>query len=237
MDSGTLTITMGDTTFEYDTTDKTYDQLLTEMSYNSKLETALEQVGDDEYRLVIKSVETGLDNAISISESGDLNLGYSDEENNHVVKAQNMEATIDGIEYNLSSNKVTMENGLIISAVEKGDSVISIERDTSYVVEQINEMATVYNELVELVDSYTSGDEETSAIISDSGTLTSIVSSIKSMFYESYGLSDEENIFSYGISFNEYGNMEIDSSTLSEAVNNNFNDLESYLPAMLKKRV
>jgi len=234
MDSGILSITIGTSTYDFDTTDKTYDELVKNINYNSKIEASLEQVGDESYRLVIKSVETGLDNAITISESGSLNLGYSDPLN-HVVTAQNMKSTIDGIDYNLSSNKVSMENGLIISAVEVGEASISIERDSTYVAEQINQMANVYNELVDLISTYTSGDDETTAVISDSSTLKGIVGDIKSMFFESYGLSDEENIFLYGISFNEYGDMEIDSSTLSEAITNNFDDLKELFTGYAEK--
>ncbi|XOB60737.1 flagellar filament capping protein FliD [Campylobacterota bacterium DY0563] len=225
MDSGILSITLGSSTYDFDTTDKTYEEIVTQINYNSSIEASLEQVGDNSYRMIIKSVETGLDNAITIGQTGDLNLGY-DNDLNHVVSAQNMKAKIDGVDYNLSSNKVTMENGLIITASEKGDASISIERDDTYVIEQINKIATVYNELVELVDSYTKGSEDSPALISDSSTLRGIVGDIKNMFYDTYGLSDEENAFVYGISFNKDGRMEIDAGDLSKALTDNYDDLK-----------
>ncbi|WP_320034043.1 flagellar filament capping protein FliD [Halarcobacter sp.] len=233
MPSGSLGITIGGETTTYETNGKTYEELVTELNYNAGLEASLEQVGDNSYRLILKSSNTGLENSISISQSG-LDLGYEEPES-HTVSARNMEATIDGINYNLSSNKLTLDNGLMIAAVEKGDASISIERDDSYVIEQINNMATSYNELVQLVDSYTIGDEDNPAVISDSSTLRSVMNDIKSMFYGSYGLSDEENAFSYGITFNEDGLMEIDNSELSEAVTNNYDDLKELFVGYAEK--
>lgn len=234
MDSGTLSVTIGDETYEFDTTGETYESLATTMSYKSSLDVALEQVGDEEYRLVIKSAQSGLENAISISQSGDLDLGYENEEN-HVLTAQNFEGTIDGIDYNLSSNKVTLDNGLIINAIETGDSSISIAKDDSYVLEQVQAMATSYNELIDLVNTYTIGDEDETATISDTSTLRTIVNDIKNMFYDSYGLDDEENALFYGLSFDSDGYMEIDTSEFSEALVNNYDDLKEVFTGYAEK--
>lgn len=234
MSDGTLSITIGDETYDYETDGKTYETLITSISYNTELEVSLEQVSDDEYRLVVKSANSGLDNAITISQSGDLDLGFDDEDN-HVLSAQNFEGTIDGIDYNLSSNKITMDNGLIISAVETGESSISIERDDSYVVEQIESMATMYNELVVLVDSYTIGDEDDPAVISDSSTLRTIMSGIKDFFYQTYGLEDEENVFVNGISFDSDGYMNVDSTTLTESLTDNYEDIKEIFVGYAEK--
>lgn len=224
MDSGTLTVTVGEESYEFDTTDLSYEELITQMNYNSSLDVALEQVGDDSYRLVIKSANSGLDNAITISQSDDLDLGFDDEDN-HVLTAQNLLATIDGIDYDLSSNKVTMDNGLIITAVDEGDSSITIERDDSYIVEQVVAVADLYNELVDLITEYTTADDDELAVISDSSTVRSILSGIKEMFYDTYGLDDEENAFIYGISFDEDGYMEVDEDELGEALADNYDDV------------
>ena len=56
-------------------------------------------------------------------------------------------------------------------------------------------MATVYNELIELVDTYATADDDGNKVISDSSTIKSIIGEIKNMFFDSYGLEDEENIF------------------------------------------
>ena len=234
MDDGTLTITIGEESYDFTTTGKTYEELLTEMSYYSDLDVALEQVSDETSRLVVKSAESGLANAITILQSGDIDLGF-DNEDNHVLTAQNFQGTVDGIDYNLSSNKFTMNNGLIISAIETGDSTISIEQDSSYVISAVESMTTLYNELVDLVDSYVTGDEDNVAVISDSSTLRTIMTDIKNYFYESYGLDDEENAFAFGLSFDSDGYMEVDSTTLSEALTNNFDDVKELFVGYAEK--
>lgn len=234
MSSGTLSITIGEETYEYDTDGKTYEELVTEMSYNTQLDVSLEQVSDTEHRLIVKSANSGLENAITISQDGDLDLGF-DESTSHVLSAQNFKGTIDGIEYNLSSNSITMDNGLMISALEEGDSSISIAQDSSYVIEQLSSVETIYNELVDLVDSYTIGDEDNPAIISDASVLRTVMNDIKNTFYSSYGLEDEESIFAYGISFDSDGYMEVDYTEFSEALTNNYDDIKELFVGYAEK--
>ncbi|QKF82080.1 flagellar filament capping protein FliD [Halarcobacter ebronensis] len=232
--AGKLTITVGEDSYTFDTTDEmTYEDLVTNLNYTSALDASLEKVSDNSYRLVIKSSESGLENAVTISQT-DIDLGFGADES-HIQTSQNFIGTIDGISYNMSSNKITMNNGLIITAVDEGKSSISISNDDSYITEQISKMATVYNELVDLVSSSTTADDDGNVLISDSSAIKSILSDIKNMFFDSYGLEDEENIFVYGISFDTSGYMQIDASELAEAVTNNYDDLKELFVGYAEK--
>ncbi len=231
---GTLSITVGDTTYDFDTTGKSYEDLVEEMSYYSKLDVNLEKVNNTDYRMIVKGTESGTANAVTISQSGTTNLGFNDT-GNHVLTAQNMEATIDGVDYDVSSNKLTMESGLIIQAVSTGDSSISMERDTSTIVTRIEDIATKYNDLVDLIDSYTLGDEDTAATISDSSTLKSMMSGIKEILFDSYGLNNEESMFKYGISFDSDGYMNVNTTTLTTAVTDNYDDLRELFVGYAEK--
>ena len=231
---GTLSITVGDTTYDFDTTGKSYEDLVEEMSYYSKLDVNLEKVNNTDYRMIVKGTESGTANAVTISQSGTTNLGFNDT-GNHVLTAQNMEATIDGVDYDVSSNKLTMESGLIIQAVSTGDSSINMERDTSTIVTRISDIATKYNDLVDLIDSYTLGDEDTAATISDSSTLKSMMSGIKEILFDSYGLNNEESMFKYGISFDSDGYMNVNTTTLTTAVTDNYDDLRELFVGYAEK--
>ena len=244
MDSGTITIKIGidpdptddidpRTSHEFTTTDKSYEDLIEEMSYFSDLDVSLEQVDDTNYRIVIKSKDSGTANAISISQSG-VDLGLETAEN-HVLKAKNMQAKIDGVDYDVSSNKITMQNGLTIQAVSIGDSSISMERDTSTIVTRIQDIASKYNDLVDLIDSYTLGDEDNSATISDSSTLKTMMSTIKEVLFDNYGKENEENMFKYGISFDSDGYFNVDSTKLTNAVTNNYDDLKELFTGYAEK--
>ena len=217
-------ITIGDETYDYSTDGKTYEELVEEINNNSGLEISLEQVGDSSYRMVIKSGESGSDNAISITQT-DIDLGLEDEDN-HVLTAQNLLATVDGIDYEMSSNKITLESGLIIKAVDEGTSTITIEKDNASVVEGIVNIADKYNELVDLVNSYILGDEDEAAVISDSSTLRTMMSGIKEVLFGTYGLDNEESLFKYGISFDSDGYMQVDETELSTALTDNYDDLK-----------
>ncbi|MBU0925398.1 flagellar filament capping protein FliD [bacterium] len=233
LEAGIITINIGDTSYDFSTEGKTYKELVSEMNNKSLLDVKLEQVSDDSYRIVLKSNESGLSNALSITQSN-VDLGF-EEESNHVLSAQNMKASIDGISYDVSSNKVTMQNGLIIKAVEVGTSTITLERDDALIVETIQSIASKYNDLVDLVDSYILGDEDDPATISDSSTLRTMMSTIKEILFDTYGLDNEENMFIYGISFDSDGYMQVDSTTLSSAVNNNYDDLKELLVGYAEK--
>lgn len=233
MTSGTISITIGENTYEFDTDGKTYEDLESEMNNYSTLDVALEQVGDESYRFVIKSSESGTTNALTITQT-DIDLGLEDEDN-HVLTAQNMLASVDGIDYDLSGNKISMSNGLIITAVEEGDSSITLSRDESGLADAIQAVADKYNELVDLVDSYIYGDDEETAIISDSSTIRTMMNGIKDIFMSTYGLDDEENMFVYGISFDTDGYMQIDTSELAEAITNNYDDLKELFVGYAEK--
>ena len=235
---GTLSITVGDTTYDFDTTGKSYEDLVEEMSYSSKLDVNLEKVNNTDYRMIVKGTESGTANAVTISQSGTTNLGFNST-GNHVLTAQNMKAKIDGVDYDVSSNKITMENGLIIQAVsvdtETSSSSISMERDTSTIVTRISDIASKYNDLVDLIDSYTLGDEDNTATISDSSTLKSMMSGIKEILFDSYGLNNEESMFKYGISFDSDGYMNVNTTTLTTAVTNNYDDLRELFVGYAEK--
>lgn len=233
MDSGTISISVGDNTYDFSTDGKTYEALVSEMNNYSELSVALEQVGDSSYRMVIKSSESGVSNALSITQTG-VDLGLEDA-SNHVLTAQNMNASIDGIDYDLSSNKLTMENGLIIKMVEEGTSSITMERDDSSVIDAINSVADKYNDLVDLVNSYILGDEDNPAVISDSSTLKTMMSEIKNILFGSYGLDNEENMFKYGMSFDTSGYLQIDDSALSTALTDNYDDLKELFVGYAEK--
>lgn len=231
--SGTISITIGEETYDFSTEGKTYETLVSEMGNYPDLNVSLEQVGDSSYRMIVKSSESGTANAITISQSG-VDLGF-EEEANHVLTAQNMKATVDGIDYDLSSNKLTMQSGLIIKMVDEGTSSITMERDDASIIESITSIADKYNDLVDLVNSYILGDEDNPAVISDSSTLKNMMSSIKSILFDSYGLNNEENLFKYGISFDSDGYMQVDETELSTALTDNYDDLKELFVGYAEK--
>ena len=227
--AGNLLIDVGDNNYTFDTTDKTYEELAAEINLKSDLTASVEQIGDDSYRLVIKSAESGTSNALTITGAASQTLGYTTDGTTeasgaNIQEATNLEATVNGIEYNVSSNVITVDGGLKISALEIGTSSISIQKDTTTITPALENFATKYNELVALIDEQLYSADST---IDDKSTLRSMMEGIKGKLFDSYGTDDSLNLFNIGFELDKSGTLSIDSTKLNDMVENNIDDLKS----------
>ncbi|MEA1914578.1 MAG: flagellar filament capping protein FliD, partial [Campylobacterota bacterium] len=266
---------------KFTTEGKTYTELATSINDNSNYTASIELVGDDTYRLVMKSNESGLSNALNITQIGadlDINdtysskavsgavgvdgtldvdgagnvaylstdtlsdvadkinsagLGYTAsfdaatnklsiekddgsainsisssefdfgfDNDSQTLNAQNLLANVDGIDYNVDSNVLTVQGNLTMTAVELGSSTISIQRDSSSVLTTFEAFIESYNALVDLIDNEVYGEDSP---IQDASSLKMMMGSIKDMIFGSYGENDDQNLFGYGLSLDESG--------------------------------
>jgi len=221
-DSGDkITLTINGTDYDFSTVGETYDSLAYNINQNENFIASVEQVGDSSYRLIIKSAQTGTSNAISISQTGvDLGLETS---SNHILTAQNLQATVDGVSYDIASNTISLSNGISITAVDEGESSLSIQRDTSMIVTALNNFVEKYNDLVDIIDGEVYNAESP---IYDKSTLSMFLSSIKSKLYGDYGSDSDKNIFNYGFSLDKQGHLSIDADTLGDKLTQDFDGLK-----------
>ena len=228
---GTISINVAGSDYDFTTNGLTYEELAEEINKNEKLNASVEQVGDNEYRLVIKSADTGLENALTITQT-DLDLGLEDSANK-VLTAQNMLANVDGIDYNVSSNTLTIQGNLTMTALELGTSTISIQEDNSTIMPGIKDIVTKYNELLTLVDTELYSAD---SAVSDTGTLKLIMDSIKNSLFSTYGANDDLSVFNYGFSLDsQTGEIILDEEKLSEAIANNPDDIETMFVGVAEK--
>jgi flagellar hook-associated protein 2 len=211
---------MGDLTINgetFTTEGKTYQELADEIDANENINASLEQVGSDSFRLVLKSNESGIDNKIVITDSEAGNaLGFvgTGNELNHTLIAQNMEATVDGVSYSVSSNSLEVD-GLKIAATETGISSINISKDNTTVETSMNEFISKYNELVTLIDDEVySADSD----IADKAALKDIVNQIKDKLFGTYGENSDKSVFNYGFELDSYGVLSLDSIVFNNAL-------------------
>lgn len=314
-DSGDkITISVGGQTYDFSTEGKTYTELAEEMSSNENLIVSVEQVSTSESRLIIKSTESGLDNALNITQSGvDFGFGsgvtktisgqdsdlstspayltgitingdtidnfpngkyttydqLADEINSyteggvqqyqastsydpvsreftfniqaldgstvsveeigdgdgesfidpsHVSSAQNMKAQIDGVDYDISSNTLTIQGNLTMTAIELGTSTISIQKDTSSILPGVQEIVTKYNELNDMVNAELYNADSP---VEDLSSLRMIMGTIKDALFGTYGENDDKNLFNYGFSTDLYGTLSVDTTAFSSALGSN----------------
>ena len=197
----------------FKTDNLTYKQLADEINTKEGMSASLEQVGTDSYRLVIKSKESGLDNALLITGDAKSALGL-DVTENHKQTAQNMKATVDGVEYNVSSNSLVVD-GLKISANKAGISTINVTEDNSQIEAQMKNFVDKYNELIALIETETLGSDSS---LNDRSSIKGIVNQIKDKLFGSYGAAGDKSVFNFGIELDKFGGLSIDSKKFNEAV-------------------
>ena len=227
INAGNLNIEINGVTETFDTTNMTYAQLSDAINSKAGISASVEQVGSDSFRLIIKSETSGIDNALSISGTASQSLGFTTDgtainSTNHILEAKHMIAKVDGVEYNVSSNNITVD-GLKITANKVGESTINVVEDNSQVETQMNSFITKYNELVALIDSKVFN---TDSKIEDKASIRNIVSQIKSKLFDSYGSSNDKSIFNYGIELDKFGGLSLDSTKFNKAVQEDMDGLK-----------
>lgn len=223
LNTETLGMSLGE---KYSTAGISYEKLAQNINNNSSYNATIENVGTNSSRLVIKSTESGLENAITIAQTGQ-DFGFSDPAN-HTVVAQNLKANVDGIEYDVSTNVLVVDGGLKITAVEENEpgefSSISIEKDTSTVEPILQEMVTKYNELISAIDNELYSPDST---IEDKSTLRSIVEGVKDKLFDTYGENNDLSIFSVGFSIDKSGVLSLDGTKFNEELEDNIESLRT----------
>lgn len=238
INAGTLSIQAGSATaIAFDTTNKTYQQLADEITANTGINATVEQVGTNSFRLVIKSEESGLDNKLTITGAASQALGYTTDgtaisTTNHILEAKNMISKVDGVEYNVSSNNITVD-GLKITANKLGDSNINIAEDNTQVETQMKNFVTKYNELVALVDTEVFSTESK---LADKSSIRDILSQIKSKLFGSYGDLNDKSMFNYGIELDKYGGLSLDSTKFNKAVQEDTTGLKDLFLGKAEKK-
>lgn len=228
----TLGMSLGE---KFSTAGISYEDLATKIDNNSSYNANIEMVGENESRLVIKSTESGLENAITITQTGTGNLGFNNS-GNHTVEAQNLKATVDGIDYNVSSNVIIVGGGLKITAVEENEagefSAISIEKDISTVETIAQEFVTQYNALISKIDDELYSAESS---IEDKSTLRTIIESVKDKLFGTYGEDEDLSIFNFGFEIDKSGVLSLDSTEFSEALEDDIDSLKELFVGVAEK--
>ena len=176
-------------------------------------------VGNGEYRLSVTSNDTGLDNAMTLSVSGDDALqsfmGYDASASSNgmevSVAAQNAQLTVNNVAIENSSNTISdaLENiTLNLNDVTTGNQTLTITQDTSKAQTAIKDWVNAYNSLIDTFSSLTKytavdagADSQSSsngALLGDS-TLRTIQTQLKSMLSNTVSSSNYKTLAQIGI--------------------------------------
>ncbi|MEJ5066729.1 flagellar filament capping protein FliD [Enterobacter sp. MYb186] len=209
-------------------------------------------VGNGEYRLSITSKETGEDNAMTISVSGDTALqsfmGYNgtkgDTSNGmeESVTALNAELKVNNVDIVNSSNTISdaLEDiTLNLSDVTTGNQTLTIATDNTKATKAINDWVTAYNALQDTFSSltkYTAVDVGADAQSSSNGallgdtTLRTIQTQLKSLLSSSVGGSTIKTLSQVGITTDpDSGKLEVNADKLSAAMKTSASGIKDLL--------
>lgn len=237
--SDTLTLSIDGTDYDFAVTSSTTITELADM-INDKLDgkvtaSILNTGGTNPYRLIIKSDDTGADNAITIS-SGNAStltsLGY-DVANNHLQTATDATFTYNGVSVTRSSN--TVDDLIVGVTITLNDvqastesTTVSIKQDWTDVKEQLTTLVTAYNDLMTNLQKATTYDSEagTAGIFQGVSQLTSLSTSIRKQLLS----IDEDNrsLVDYGISLNDSGSLEFDEDAFNTKIKNDPADVQDF---------
>lgn len=240
--SYTLSMTIGDKTYALDMTSGTTLTQLKDMindNTDGKVTASILNVGGaNPYKLILKSNEVGLSNAISFSSTSlsalkNLGLDSTAITANHLQTASDASFTYNGVSISRSTNTISdLINGTTITLNEKqADGVntnISIKQDLASVKDSLTSLVTKYNELMSNLKESTKYDSDTK----QAGTFqsTSQVKNLSSSLTKQLLSTDEEgrSIVDYGISLDDTGTLKFDSAIFDAKVASSATDVEDF---------
>lgn len=203
------------------------------------------KVSDDEYQLLLTATETGK-SIVTSAVSGDdvLNqLGITDSSGdfaNEIQAAQSAIITLDGVEITRSSNDISdVIDGVtfhLYSTTPTDTSVsVQIAQSLTDIQTAVQDFVTAYNALRDFViaQNATSSDgtADSSAVLFGDGTLRTVSQQIEddlNTMILNYSLND------LGITFDADNKLEIDSTALADALNNNLDQVEDLFQFEMK---
>lgn len=232
--TGTLTITVGGNSMNLtvDASNNTLaglaDAINTASDNPGVTATIINESGGS--RLILTSKETGAANAFTVSVTDDDgnnsdNTGLSklfyvgtgnDQYARSLTTAQDASLTVDGFAVTSASNTVTgVITDVTLTLAGTGSATLDIQPDQQGTIDQVQAFVDAYNNLFDLMDNLKSGT------LANDSTLRSIERQIRDVL--NTGVNIAGNPYTHlnmiGVSVDRYGDMSLDSSRLTEVLN------------------
>ncbi len=205
--------------------------------------------GEGVYHLVLSGKTTGEDYDITV-DAGTTLMGFNDVGDNWTVtqQAQNAQVRVDGfpagdwIERSTNTiSDIIPDVTLTLANTTAADEseMLTLTRSTAGLENDLENLVAIYNGLVDTVDAHAGYDEEaeTSGILQGNASLTSILSRMRMiMSGKAEGFvagTDAYTMFAeIGIEFDAEGKLELDTDTLSNAIEEDFESVLSLIGAL-----
>lgn len=196
------------------------------------------RISDSQYELLLTATDTGKTITTSTVSGDDVltGLGVTDSAGafvNEVQAAQSAKIKLDGIEITRDSNDISdVLDGItfhLYSATPTDTSVsVQIAPNLTDIESAINSFVTSYNSLRDFViaqnKTASDGTADSSAVLFGDVTLRSVSDQIES---DLSTMISGTSLASIGITFDSDNKLQIDTTTLESALNNNLDSLQS----------
>jgi flagellar hook-associated protein 2 len=199
----------------------TLDQIATKINGAGARVSASVFYDGTDYRLQVRGLDTGKDNAVGFTQSG-LDLGLNVAENT-VQKAQNSIVNIDGFDVQRSTNQVVgaiqgVTLALTATTTEAVD--VTVSADSQGLATKMSSLVTAYNSVLAKINT-AAGKGSTKAgnseLASDS-TLRGITNRLSIALQTISGSGKYNTLGSVGLSLQRDGKLALDSTKLNAAV-------------------
>lgn len=217
----TITISIDGTDYDIDVTSTT---TLSELKSSindiagEKVTASILNVAEGDYRLIISSDETGVDQNISFSDLGNLNVGLDFAET-EVQNAGNSSFKYKGIDFTRSSNTITdITLGINITLLKEGESsTATITQDTSEISGELSALATAYNSLFTQLDNTTTSDVDkgTIGIFNGESSIKTLAREINKILFQVD--STGNSAVNYGFDLSQDGTLSFDKAAFETA--------------------
>lgn len=178
-----------------------------------------------DYRLTLRSAETGVENALTLTDSTNLGL---DQVANLVTTARDAHVELEGISIISSSNRLTrVVPGAtldLLSTTSGTPVTVEIGQDVDSVVEAVQGLVNDYNEVVDLFNTHNNRDNP--GVLAGDSTLLRIQLQLQKLFtggVDGIPLGGIRSLSSVGVAFDgKTGKASLDTAALHELLDTDF---------------
>ncbi len=220
LQSGDITIGIGSDSFKIDIKDgDTLEDLVKNINSNTdgKVEASLLNVGgDNPYKLIIKSAQTGKDNKLTITQNSD---SFSNDISRIGDEARDAEFKLDGVSITRSSNKIDdLVKNVTITLEKEGKTDVSLKNDNTKVVDGIKDFVKKYNELSKVLIGDTKYDSEkkTAGIFQGNSEIRGIMRSLSDVVSTTVS-KDSKMAGDFGLELQRDGSLKFDETKFQKA--------------------
>ncbi len=202
---------------------------------------------DGTYHLVLAGDKTGADYTVTIDDANTTINGFDTADFTTAQNAQDAQFRIDGYPapsdptpwMSSSSNSVSdVLPGVTLNITGTGEATITLSRDDSSISSSLQGIVDSYNSIVDTIDLHTGYDTETETsgeLQGDStmrGVINAIRNSLTSVLPGFSGPTDDIAMASHiGLELDKEGQLSLDTDTLSEALQDNYDEVIQFIGA------